>query len=228
MIGGGGSGGGGRRRRRRRGPQPDHRAASSGRRVAAGYETPSPFGTYVTGMWTVDRPPQWVGRGQELAVLRAGVEALGRGEGAVVWVEGEPGIGKSSLVAEALAAGGGPGWDVGWGRRCARASRPERRARLRPVASPPPRDLSSYDDCPPATPRVRWTYVQRGSQPAAINRRAPAADRPRRSRRPPRPRVGAAGDDHFGSGRQRKDVAAARLGRTRRPGPPTRRRAGAP
>jgi DNA-binding CsgD family transcriptional regulator len=66
-------------------------------------------------MWTVDRPPQWVGRGQELAVLRAGVEALGRGEGAVVWVEGEPGIGKSSLVAEALAAGSAPGRDIGWG-----------------------------------------------------------------------------------------------------------------
>jgi DNA-binding CsgD family transcriptional regulator len=66
-------------------------------------------------MWTVDRPPQWVGRGQELAVLRAGVEALGRGEGAVVWVEGEPGIGKSSLAAEALAAGIAPGWDIGWG-----------------------------------------------------------------------------------------------------------------
>jgi len=66
-------------------------------------------------MWSVDRPPQWVGRGQELAVVRAGVEALGRGEGAVVWVEGEPGIGKSSLVAEALAAGSAPGWDIGWG-----------------------------------------------------------------------------------------------------------------
>jgi DNA-binding CsgD family transcriptional regulator len=66
-------------------------------------------------MWTVDRPPQWVGRGQELAALRAGVDALGRGEGAVVWVEGEPGIGKSSLVAEALAAGSVPGWDIGWG-----------------------------------------------------------------------------------------------------------------
>ena len=66
-------------------------------------------------MWTVDRPPQWVGRGQELTVLQAGVEALGRGEGAVVWVEGEPGIGKSSLVAEALAAGSAPGWDIGWG-----------------------------------------------------------------------------------------------------------------
>jgi len=66
-------------------------------------------------MWTVDPPPQWVGRGQELAVLRAGVEALGRGEGTVVWVEGEPGIGKSSLAAEALAAASAPGWDIGWG-----------------------------------------------------------------------------------------------------------------
>jgi AAA ATPase domain len=66
-------------------------------------------------MWSIDRPAQWVGREQELAVLRAGVEALGRGEGAVVWVEGEPGIGKSSLVAEALAAGSAPGWDIGWG-----------------------------------------------------------------------------------------------------------------
>ena len=33
----------------------------------------------------------------------------------MVWVEGEPGIGKSSLVAEALAVGGSPGWDIGWG-----------------------------------------------------------------------------------------------------------------
>ena len=75
----------------------------------------SPLGrTYVTAMWSVDRPSQWVGRGEELAVVRAGVEALGRGEGAVVWVEGEPGIGKSSLVAEALA-GGAAGWDIGWG-----------------------------------------------------------------------------------------------------------------
>src|SRR5689334_11222267 len=66
-------------------------------------------------MWTIDPPPNWVGRGEELAVVRAGVEALSRGEGAVVWVEGEPGIGKSSLVVEALAADGSPGWDIGWG-----------------------------------------------------------------------------------------------------------------
>ncbi len=66
-------------------------------------------------MWPIDRPPQWVGRGQELATLRAGVEALRRDEGAVVWVEGEPGIGKSSLVVEALAGMSELGWDIGWG-----------------------------------------------------------------------------------------------------------------
>jgi DNA-binding CsgD family transcriptional regulator len=66
-------------------------------------------------MWPIDRPPHWVGRTQELAVLRAGAEALHRGEGMVVWVEGEPGIGKSSLVAEALAEAGDPKWDIGWG-----------------------------------------------------------------------------------------------------------------
>ena len=32
----------------------------------------------------------------------------------MIWVEGEPGIGKSSLVAEALA-GSDPAWDTGWG-----------------------------------------------------------------------------------------------------------------
>jgi DNA-binding CsgD family transcriptional regulator len=66
-------------------------------------------------MWPIDRPPQWVDRSQELATLRAGVEALRRGEGAAVWIEGEPGIGKSSLVVEALAGASELGWDIGWG-----------------------------------------------------------------------------------------------------------------
>ena len=66
-------------------------------------------------MWSVDRPTRWVGREQELAILRAGTDALRRGEGTVIWVDGEPGIGKSSLVAEAVAAGCEPGWDIGWG-----------------------------------------------------------------------------------------------------------------
>ena len=66
-------------------------------------------------MWPIDRPPQWVDRGRELAAVRAGVESLRHGGGTAVWVEGEPGIGKSSLVAEALAGAGELGWDVGWG-----------------------------------------------------------------------------------------------------------------
>ena len=32
----------------------------------------------------------------------------------MVWIEGEPGIGKSALVAEALSVAGQPEWDVGW------------------------------------------------------------------------------------------------------------------
>jgi DNA-binding CsgD family transcriptional regulator len=66
-------------------------------------------------MWPIDRPTYWIGRMQELAVLVDGAEALRRGEGRVVWVEGEPGIGKSSLVAVALAEAGDPEWDIGWG-----------------------------------------------------------------------------------------------------------------
>ena len=66
-------------------------------------------------MWPVDRPPRWVDRSQELATLRAGVETLRNGEGTAVWVEGEPGIGKSTLVAEALAPASELGWNIGWG-----------------------------------------------------------------------------------------------------------------
>src|SRR5690242_2929240 len=66
-------------------------------------------------MWPIDSPPRWVDRSQELATLRAGVEALRQGGSAAVWVEGEPGIGKSSLVVEALAGTSELGWDIGWG-----------------------------------------------------------------------------------------------------------------
>ncbi|WP_422774489.1 helix-turn-helix transcriptional regulator [Plantactinospora sp. WMMC1484] len=41
----------------------------------------------------------WAGRVAETAVLRDAIAGLRTGTGGVVWVEGEPGIGKSSLVA---------------------------------------------------------------------------------------------------------------------------------
>ncbi len=66
-------------------------------------------------MWPISRPSQWVGRTQELEILRAAAKSLRGGEGAAVWVEGEPGIGKSSLVAEALASASDPAWEIGWG-----------------------------------------------------------------------------------------------------------------
>jgi DNA-binding CsgD family transcriptional regulator/tetratricopeptide (TPR) repeat protein len=47
-------------------------------------------------------PP--VGRDAELAVLREAVAALKAGRGGQVWLEGEPGIGKSTLLARALGA----------------------------------------------------------------------------------------------------------------------------
>jgi DNA-binding CsgD family transcriptional regulator len=65
-------------------------------------------------MGPIDRPPQWVGRVPELATLKGAVGALRRGVGSVLWVEGEAGIGKSCLVAEALAEMA-PEWEIGWG-----------------------------------------------------------------------------------------------------------------
>jgi hypothetical protein len=50
------------------------------------------------------RPSTWVGRGAELAIFDSAVDLLADGRGSVVWVEGEPGIGKSSLVAKGIAA----------------------------------------------------------------------------------------------------------------------------
>jgi DNA-binding CsgD family transcriptional regulator len=46
-----------------------------------------------------------IGRGGELAALRELVASAATGRGAVAWVEGEPGIGKSALLRAGLAAG---------------------------------------------------------------------------------------------------------------------------
>jgi predicted ATPase len=45
-----------------------------------------------------------VGRDAELTVLREAVAALEAGRGGQVWIEGEPGIGKSTLLAQTLSA----------------------------------------------------------------------------------------------------------------------------
>ena len=66
-------------------------------------------------MWPVDRPRVWVGRQQELAVLRKAVDSVGHREGSVVWVDGEPGIGKSTLVAAGVEGLRDAGWNIFWG-----------------------------------------------------------------------------------------------------------------
>ena len=57
----------------------------------------------------------FVGRGAEVEVLRELVAAVAGGRGGVAWVEGEPGIGKSALVREALSGAGDAGCLGLWG-----------------------------------------------------------------------------------------------------------------
>ncbi|MFE0026365.1 BTAD domain-containing putative transcriptional regulator [Amycolatopsis sp. NPDC059021] len=53
-------------------------------------------------VWRPERPDFLVGREQELDLLRTAVAEVLGGRGDTVWIEGEPGIGKSALLAEAL------------------------------------------------------------------------------------------------------------------------------
>lgn len=55
-------------------------------------------------MASVDSGTAPVGRDAELAALQETVTGLARGRGSVAWIEGEPGIGKSTLIAATLAA----------------------------------------------------------------------------------------------------------------------------
>ena len=66
-------------------------------------------------MWPLNPPSTWVGRQWELASLQARVDSVSRGQGSVTWVEGEPGIGKSALVAKGVQAAREAGWNVFWG-----------------------------------------------------------------------------------------------------------------
>jgi tetratricopeptide (TPR) repeat protein len=60
-------------------------------------------------------PQALIGRDNELAVLAGLVAGVASGQGSVVLVEGEPGIGKSALVKAALAGAASLGCQVFWG-----------------------------------------------------------------------------------------------------------------
>src|SRR5438067_2179875 len=76
--------------------------------IAAAYDTAVGTGGLL-GRMLDDEPGQLVGRTAELTALRRLVVEVTAGRGHVVWVEGEPGIGKSALLAAGLggAAAGG-------------------------------------------------------------------------------------------------------------------------
>ncbi|MET0495266.1 MAG: BTAD domain-containing putative transcriptional regulator [Actinoplanes sp.] len=56
-----------------------------------------------------------IGRAAELERLRELVQATAQGTGAAVWVEGEPGIGKTELLTAALATASAAGCQLAWG-----------------------------------------------------------------------------------------------------------------
>jgi DNA-binding SARP family transcriptional activator len=60
-------------------------------------------------------PAPFIGRGDELTRLRLAVAAVAGGRGGCVWIEGEPGIGKTALLREGLRDAAGQGCRVGWG-----------------------------------------------------------------------------------------------------------------
>ncbi|WP_447002038.1 BTAD domain-containing putative transcriptional regulator [Saccharothrix isguenensis] len=59
-------------------------------------------------------PPSVTGRQPELDVARRAVDDLAAGRGGSVWVEGEPGLGKSALLAVLLAEAARRGHRVAW------------------------------------------------------------------------------------------------------------------
>ncbi|GLZ29296.1 hypothetical protein Lesp02_14860 [Lentzea sp. NBRC 105346] len=62
-----------------------------------------------------DRAEVFVGREYEVARLRGAVADVVAGRGGCVWVVGDPGIGKSALLAEALHDAPAQGCVLGWG-----------------------------------------------------------------------------------------------------------------
>jgi DNA-binding NarL/FixJ family response regulator len=81
--------------------------------IAVAYDTVVGTGGLLRRM-LADEPERLVGRTAEAARLRHLVVEATAGRGRVVWVEGEPGIGKSALLATGLAAAAAGGCRVLW------------------------------------------------------------------------------------------------------------------
>lgn len=62
-----------------------------------------------------DTTKEFVGRTVEVERLRNRLADVAGGRGGVVWVEGEPGIGKTALLAMSLSEAGAHGCQVAWG-----------------------------------------------------------------------------------------------------------------
>lgn len=58
----------------------------------------------------------FVGRGEELALLRTGIEVASRGHGSCTLITGEAGVGKTRLAAEFTTEAASTGMTVAWGR----------------------------------------------------------------------------------------------------------------
>src|SRR5215471_2591994 len=58
--------------------------------------------------------PCWVGRAREMAILEAALAATCRGQGQLVFLEGEPGIGKTRMLQELTASAGNHDVQVLW------------------------------------------------------------------------------------------------------------------
>jgi DNA-binding SARP family transcriptional activator len=81
-----------------------HRRLVEGKTVVGRSKPAVPAGEPPAGP---GRPETFVGREDELNSLRTAVSGLRSGRGEAIWLEGEPGIGKTALLAEAFA--GPPG-----------------------------------------------------------------------------------------------------------------------
>ena len=93
-------------------PAPAVSLAGAGSRVATPL-APAVVPPQATRSGVARRP--YVGRATEILLLRGLLQNVVSGRGAPVWIEGEPGIGKSELLAEAFGDGATVGYQLAWG-----------------------------------------------------------------------------------------------------------------